>query len=162
MPSRTPPTPGSPLARTERLVLAGIARGRTNPQIARDLHLSVHTVRSCITTTAARLDCPSTRVSVVVEAYRQSVLADLPAEPRPTVDLQQREHDLLEDIAVNLTARQIGRRRYMSEDAVKCALHRMFRRLGAHSREHAIALAVQHGHLTLTLITTTDQAGAAA
>ena len=68
-----------------------------------------------------------------------------PASPAPA--LTEREYECLELVAVGHTNAEIGRRIYLSEDTVKTHLRRLFAKLGARDRAHAVHLAHLRGLL---------------
>lgn len=68
---------------------------------------------------------------------------DTTAVPRPTV----RELEVLRGMAAGLPNAEIGRQLYVSEDTVKTHARRLFRRLGANDRAHAVARGYQLGLL---------------
>ena len=57
----------------------------------------------------------------------------------------ERELQVLQGISRGLTNRAIGRDLSVSADTVKTHASRLFRRLGAHDRGHAVALAMRSG-----------------
>lgn len=57
----------------------------------------------------------------------------------------EREMDVLLRIARGLSNGEIGRELYLSEDTVKSHARRLFRKLGARDRAHAVALGYQKG-----------------
>lgn len=68
----------------ERAILAGLARGKTNPQIARAMGLTDGTVRIYVSELMADLDA-DTRIGIVIVAMERGLLP-LPArriEPEP-------------------------------------------------------------------------------
>jgi len=144
------PAPGTPLTSQERRILAGIARGRSNLQIAADLHLSVHTVKTHLRRMAARLDCPGSRAHVVATGYRTGALAHLKVEPRIHQPLDARHLAVLAGLADGLSNADIGHRLGLAQTTVTNYTKSLFVALGADNREHAIALGYQHGHLMLT------------
>lgn len=147
------PAPGTTVTPPERYVLAGIARGHSNAQIAADLHLSINTVKHHIKRAAARLGCPSNRVQVVAAGYRTGILANLTAEPCHHRPLCETDLAVLARIADGHSDAEIGQELFPSESAAKAHIRRLFRQMRATGRPHAVALAVQHGHL---LIATTQ------
>lgn len=142
------PRPGSPISDRERQILAGLARGRTNAQIAEDLDLSPHTVKSHIERITHRYGARG-RAGLVGIAYRRGDLASLKPEPRDQVVLGKATLTVLDGMARGLTNREIGRLRGRDEETVRSLARRMFRKLGAHHRAHAVALGYQHGYLPL-------------
>jgi DNA-binding NarL/FixJ family response regulator len=72
--------------------------------------------------------------------------ADVAAEPpRRRVDLTERELQVLRGMADGKSNAEIGRELYVSEDTVKTHARRLFRKLGARDRAHAVASAFRAG-----------------
>jgi DNA-binding CsgD family transcriptional regulator len=63
--------------------------------------------------------------------------------------LTPKEAAVLRHVAGGRTNASIGRAMYLSEDTVKSHLLRVYRKLGATNRAHAVALAYQQGVLTI-------------
>lgn len=61
--------------------------------------------------------------------------------------LSDREQQCLEGISSGLTDREIGAKVYLSEHTIKIYLGRVYDKLGARNRSHAVALAHQMGLL---------------
>jgi DNA-binding NarL/FixJ family response regulator len=71
---------------------------------------------------------------------------DVPAEPpRRRVDLTERELQVLRGMADGKSNAEIGRELFVSEDTVKTHARRLFRKLGARDRAHAVAAAFRAG-----------------
>lgn len=68
-PATAPPQPLHPLTDREEEVLAEVARGRTNAEIARDLHISTSTVKFHLTSLMTKLEARN-RVELAMWAYR--------------------------------------------------------------------------------------------
>jgi len=66
---RSPSQPVDPLTDREEEVLAAVARGRTNAEIADELHISLSTVKTHIAALMAKLGVRN-RVEIVIWAYR--------------------------------------------------------------------------------------------
>jgi len=60
----------------------------------------------------------------------------------------ERELQVLRGISRGQTNREIGRDLFLSVDTVKTHASRLFRRLGAHDRGHAVALGMRNGPVT--------------
>jgi DNA-binding NarL/FixJ family response regulator len=72
--------------------------------------------------------------------------SDVPGEPpRRRVDLTERELQVLRGMADGKSNAEIGRELYVSEDTVKTHARRLFRKLGARDRAHAVASAFRAG-----------------
>jgi len=63
--------------------------------------------------------------------------------------LRPRELQVLQRMAKGMTNRRIGEDLRISEDTVKTHAHRLYQRLCANDRAHAVALGYQHGLLTV-------------
>jgi ATP/maltotriose-dependent transcriptional regulator MalT len=78
-----------------------------------------------------------------------TLVADAPIEPQPReVELSERELSVLEHIAGGLTDQEIGRAVGISEFTVKTHLRRLYGKLAARNRAHAVARGLAAGHLT--------------
>lgn len=60
--------------------------------------------------------------------------------------LSARELQIMRHVAAGLTATAIGHQLFLAEDTVKCHLRRIFCKLGASNRAHAVALTIGAGH----------------
>jgi DNA-binding NarL/FixJ family response regulator len=69
----------------------------------------------------------------------------VPEPPRRRVDLTERELQVLRGMADGKSNAEIGRDLYVSEDTVKTHARRLFRKLGARDRAHAVASAFRAG-----------------
>jgi DNA-binding NarL/FixJ family response regulator len=65
--------------------------------------------------------------------------------PRRRVDLTERELQVLRGMAEGKSNAEIGRELFVSEDTVKTHARRLFRKLGARDRAHAVAAAFRAG-----------------
>lgn len=95
---------------------------------------------------------PSSLVLAIVQAVRPwlptaAVAPPAEPEPGPQVELSQREGELLVRLARGLSNGEIGRQLWISEDTVKTHARRLYRKLGARDRAHAVALGYQLGVL---------------
>jgi len=71
---------------------------------------------------------------------------DVVAEPtRKRVELTERELQVLRGMADGKSNAEIGRELFVSEDTVKTHARRLFRKLGARDRAHAVASAFRSG-----------------
>lgn len=61
--------------------------------------------------------------------------------------LTARESQVLLGMSEGLSNGEIGRELYLSEDTIKCHARKIFRKLGARDRAHAVALAYRSGLL---------------
>lgn len=69
------------------------------------------------------------------------------AEPLRGSPLDDRERFVLRGMSFGLTSKEIGRLMYLSLDSVTQCATRMFRKLGAKNRPHAVRLGFQRGIL---------------
>ena len=97
---------------------------------------------------------PATRLGAVMPASATVPLpaavpqqrGDLVGEPpRRRVDLTERELQVLRGMADGKSNAEIGRELFVSEDTVKTHARRLFRKLGARDRAHAVAAAFRAG-----------------
>jgi DNA-binding NarL/FixJ family response regulator len=70
---------------------------------------------------------------------------DVVDPPRRRVDLTERELQVLRGMAEGKSNAEIGRELFVSEDTVKTHARRLFRKLGARDRAHAVASAFRAG-----------------
>jgi DNA-binding NarL/FixJ family response regulator len=84
-------------------------------------------------TTASALAVPHQRGDAVAEP------------PRRRVELTERELQVLRGMSDGKSNAEIGRDLYVSEDTVKTHARRLFRKLGARDRAHAVASAFRAG-----------------
>jgi DNA-binding NarL/FixJ family response regulator len=93
----------------------------------------------------------SAAVPTVVPAQRMDVPALLPARvsvvgrPTRSVALTERELQVLRGMADGRSNAEIGRELFVSEDTVKTHARRLFRKLGARDRAHAVAAGFRAG-----------------
>jgi DNA-binding CsgD family transcriptional regulator len=81
---------------------------------------------------------------------RVGAVSDAPAELRPRDPmLSERELDVLGHLANGLTDQEIAAAVGISEFTVKTHLRRLYGKLAARNRAHAVARAVARGDLTL-------------
>ena len=76
------------------------------------------------------------RQAAIEEALRQSIAAGAREEPLTT-----RELDVLLLLQGSLSIREIGSALYLSPNTVKSHVKAVYRKLGAHSRDEAVAVA---------------------
>jgi len=67
------------------------------------------------------------------------------ADDRPSASLTERELEVLAGMCEGMSNAEIGRTLFLSEDTVKTHARRLFRKLGAADRAHAVALALRRG-----------------
>lgn len=148
MSSHPLPSLGEPITPRERVVIAGAARGNSNTQMSQQLALSRMTIKSHMQRAGRKLGAHG-RAAIVGAAYRRGILASLKPEPHERVELKVREHQVLHGMARGLDNLAIGQELGIAEDTVKTHAKRLYRKLVAADRAHAVALAYQHGYLPL-------------
>lgn len=67
--------------------------------------------------------------------------------PEHRVRLSERELQVLQGMAEGQSNREIGRELYLSEDTIKTHARRLYGKLGARDRAHAVALGIRNNHL---------------
>jgi DNA-binding NarL/FixJ family response regulator len=82
------------------------------------------------------------RTATAVPHQRADVVTE---PPRRRVELTERELQVLRGMADGKSNAEIGRELYVSEDTVKTHARRLFRKLGARDRAHAVASAFRAG-----------------
>lgn len=141
--SRAEPPPRS----LDIRILAGLARGRSYARIALDLELPHDVVLAHVPQLCRRMGARSTAHAIAL-AYGHGWMKGLRREPRRGVVLSAQQLTVLACVAQGLTPEQIARRLGIHLSAVTDCMERTCARLRAHDRHHAIALAIQHGHVT--------------
>lgn len=94
-----------------------------------------------VATYAATAVVPAQRVDVPIVASRLGPLA----RPARSVTLTERELQVLRGMADGQSNAEIGRELFVSEDTVKTHARRLFRKLGARDRAHAVAAGFRAG-----------------
>jgi DNA-binding NarL/FixJ family response regulator len=84
---------------------------------------------------------PAQRVDVPIVAARLGPLA----RPARSITLTERELQVLRGMADGQSNAEIGRELFVSEDTVKTHARRLFRKLGARDRAHAVAAGFRAG-----------------
>lgn len=72
--------------------------------------------------------------------------------------LSERELQVLTLAAHGRSNTAIGAQMFISEHTVKTHMRRIYRKLGAADRTHAVALAARRGHIDLQAVRPTDKA----
>jgi DNA-binding NarL/FixJ family response regulator len=140
----------TPLTPEMLKVIAALAQGHAVPRIGRDLDTPPRTLRTHIATAAARLGLLHTPQPCLVDyAYRHGHLSVPAVDPRdPLGPLTPTEAQTLSAITRGLTVAQAASEIRRSRHTVNTHRGALYRRLGAHTGAHAVALAWQHGLLT--------------
>ncbi len=97
--------------------------------------------RTQVATYSATAVVPAQRVDVPIAASRLGPLA----RPVRSVTLTERELQVLRGMADGQSNAEIGRELFVSEDTVKTHARRLFRKLGARDRAHAVAAGFRAG-----------------
>jgi DNA-binding NarL/FixJ family response regulator len=84
----------------------------------------------------------SLRTATALQNQRADVVTE---PPRRRVELTERELQVLRGMADGKSNAEIGRDLFVSEDTVKTHARRLFRKLGARDRAHAVASAFRAG-----------------
>lgn len=134
------------LTQREIQVLAGIARGEENAEIAARLGIALSTVKSHVERMRERHGAPS-RSALVRIGYERAWLTALTPEERPPTTLPPRQLQVLQYAAQGLTDEQMARTLGIGAATVSEHIRRMGTALNARTRAHAVALGYQHGHL---------------
>lgn len=95
---------------------------------------------------ASRAELRTTVSQILVEAPATALLPEARSEPdsrRPM--LTERELEVLAGMCEGRSNAEIGRSLFLSEDTVKTHARRLFRKLGALDRAHAVALGYRWG-----------------
>ena len=91
----------------------------------------------------AALGVPGARTAAGAVPQQRGDLIGEP--PRRRVELTERELQVLRGMADGKSNAEIGRELFVSEDTVKTHARRLFRKLGARDRAHAVAAAFRAG-----------------
>lgn len=153
-------------ARPSGLVLIGIRRNEPHGPEALSLLLSLHPSAKVFAFGSASDTAPL--VSAVANGAKGLMLWELdqrtdlaPHAPRLTVPrgsgailrndssvrLTEREIQVLRGMSEGRSNNHIGRDLFLSEDTIKTHARRLFSKLGANDRAHAVALGLRRGHL---------------
>jgi DNA-binding NarL/FixJ family response regulator len=119
------------------LLVARAAREHSPPQPARP----TARVGAQVVTYPATAVVPAQRVDVPIVAARLGPLA----RPARSITLTERELQVLRGMADGQSNAEIGRELFVSEDTVKTHARRLFRKLGARDRAHAVAAGFRAG-----------------
>lgn len=80
----------------------------------------------------------------------RQLVGDVQQEARAAIVLTERELQVLSGMSRGKSNVQIGRELYLSEDTIKTHARKLFRKLDARDRAHAVALAYQCGLLEVS------------
>jgi len=136
-----------PLTAREVQVLSLIADGMTNEEVAKQLGIARHTVKSHMAHILDALGAQNSAHAVAIAHCRGQI------EPRRRVpwnaDVSYREVQVLEGVAVGMTDLQIGRKLWVSQHTIKSHLRRIYGKLGVCSRAQAVDTAFRSGLLVV-------------
>ncbi|MEA2346386.1 MAG: hypothetical protein QOG62_173 [Thermoleophilaceae bacterium] len=82
---------------------------------------------------------------------REAAWARLWADRRGTVELTEREREVLTLVASGLKSGEIAEHLFLSSETVKSHVQNIMSKLGVHTRAHAVALALVTGQITWEL-----------
>jgi DNA-binding CsgD family transcriptional regulator len=91
---------------------------------------------------------PASRLAPAGQAVPLQRADGVGEAPRRRVELTERELQVLRGMADGKSNAEIGRELFVSEDTVKTHARRLFRKLGARDRAHAVAAAFRAGLVT--------------
>lgn len=137
---------GIDFTQREIQVMIGVVRGKTNAEIGAHIGLAEHTVKCYIRRVFKKAEVHD-RASLVTWGYVNKVFQGMRPEPRKGtgVKLTDREREITLLAVEGLTNAEIGRKLFLSEDTIKTHLRKTFKKVGATSRSHLVALAFQRG-----------------
>lgn len=97
-----------------------------------------------------RKDASRAEVRVVIgqaliEPHTSADAAPAGSDERPQATLTERELEVLSGMCEGQSNAEIGRALFLSEDTVKTHARRLFRKLGAADRAHAVAISLRRG-----------------
>jgi len=146
------------------LVLVGYQRGRPGGAEATQLLLSLFPRATVIAFGSS--DASVALVTAVSRGARGVLLWDVdgrpgiggqprrlpnaagqPADESPQ-QLTERELQVLREMSMGRSNAEIGKTLFLSEDTIKTHARKLFRKLGARDRAHAVALGLRHSLLT--------------
>lgn len=142
--------PVTTLAKAVLLVLSQVGRGHGAPILPARVGTPAQTGRGVLPAGRGLPGAARTAVGMptarVAGAGVPQQRGDMPGEPpRRRVELTERELQVLRGMADGKSNAEIGRELFVSEDTVKTHARRLFRKLGARDRAHAVAAAFRAG-----------------
>ena len=132
-------TPSRPLSARELEVLRLVASAAGNKRIARELGLSVHTVKRHVARIMKKLRAGSRAHAAAL--YRAMDPAALQADSAPVEEFTARERDVIERVARGDSNSQIACELAVSVNTVKRHTANILDKLGVRSRIEAAAIA---------------------
>ncbi|WP_327008182.1 helix-turn-helix transcriptional regulator [Dactylosporangium sp. NBC_01737] len=142
--------PVTTLAKAVLLVLSQVGRGSGDPVLPARVGTLSQPAGGVLPAGRGLPGAARTAVGMpgarVVGAGVPQQRGDVPGEPpRRRVELTERELQVLRGMADGKSNAEIGRELFVSEDTVKTHARRLFRKLGARDRAHAVAAAFRAG-----------------
>ncbi len=137
------------LSKADRAVLELLVDGLPTATMCKRLGLSESTVKNRLVRTYRTLGVGN-RAEAVSRVLNERLLEAPPDEPRRTLELSRRQHDVLELLPHGLTNEQIGRRLGISAESVKDHVAAVYRKLGVSNRTAVCMRAVVLGLLDAT------------
>jgi DNA-binding CsgD family transcriptional regulator len=134
-----------PLTAREIEVLAEIADGKTNEEVAARLGIARHTVKSHMAHILDALGAMNSAHAVAIAHCRGDFGPRRRLAWNP--DVSYREVQVLEGVAVGMTDVQVGRKLWVSQHTIKSHLRRIYVKLGVCSRAQAVDTAFRSGLL---------------
>ena len=134
-----------PLTAREIEVLALIADGKTNEEVAVRLGIARHTVKSHMAHILDALGAMNSAHAVAIAHCRGDFSPRRRLAWNP--DVSYREVQVLEGVAVGMTDVQVGRKLWVSQHTIKSHLRRIYVKLGVCSRAQAVDAAFRSGLL---------------
>lgn len=131
------------------LLLSLIADGLTDAQIGRAVGLTGPAIRKRLTRLLVELEVES-RGEAVARAYRDGWLRRVPASPWP-MRVSARQSEVLRMYLAGMTDRRIAAALGISPATLREHWKRLYFRLGATNRAHAVRLAVDAGAVAVPL-----------
>ena len=146
------------------LVLVGVRRGWASGTEAVNLLLGLHPTAAVVVYGSAQdiepLTAAVTRGARGLMLWDPDQISARPKRPMPwsghldsppgvtKSDLTEREMQVLLGMSQGQSNSEIGRELFLSEDTIKTHARRLFSKLGARDRAHAVALGLRHSLLT--------------
>jgi DNA-binding NarL/FixJ family response regulator len=140
----TLPEEGTPLEPVQIRIAAGLARGRMNHELCKDLDMPLGTLKTHLRRMMAALGCGS-RYAVVDHAYRDGYLRGLTPETWRLRPLTQKQEDVMPYLPADLTVDEIGQKMGLSPWTVKSRMGLIYRKYRVNERCHAVAIGWQQG-----------------
>jgi DNA-binding NarL/FixJ family response regulator len=128
------------------LLVAGLAEGRRDEEIAADLGVKRSTFTNYLSAFCRAYAEPN-RDAIMRTAFWLGWLP--PAEDVPLPPLPSHLHQVLRLMAEGMNVREIARRSFCSESTARRYRNQVVAHYGARTRAHAVALAYRSRHLRI-------------